>query len=177
MVDMHATPRREAESPYGEWADTAHGDLMSYRYLASRPHVIDRDHADGRMTIRHDLRTSSGLLLAPLTIAMLDVAGINIDRINVLALTQFEVSLIDSAVDVSEVFLEGRVVKEARSQIFTECVIMDDSDHNRMLGYGTANWSVIVPTASGFVYPEPGPGIPDSSEAPPLWEAFTARRR
>jgi len=45
------------------------------------------------------------------------------------------------------------------------------------IGFGTANWSIIVPTTGEFRYPEPGAGIADSPDAPPLWEAFTARRR
>src|SRR4051794_20240247 len=109
MAGEQQVARREAASPYGEWDDVAHSDLMSYRYLASRPRMIDRDHADGKMTLRRDLRTSSGLLVAPLTIAMLDVAGINIDRINVLALTQLELTVLEAAADVKEVFLEGVV--------------------------------------------------------------------
>src|SRR3954453_22520318 len=75
-----STTRREAASPFGEWASS--GDaLMSYRDLASRPRAIDRSPAEGLMQLRPDLRTSAGAVLsAPLTIAMLDVAGINVDR-------------------------------------------------------------------------------------------------
>jgi len=177
MPETEPMMRREASSPYGEWNDTAHGDLMSYRYLASRPHMIDRDHAEGFMRLRGDLRTPSGLLVAPLTIAMLDVAGINIDRINVLALTQFEVTVVDDAEDVAEVYLTGLVAKEGRTQVFTESLILDAADRSRVIGFGLASWAVIVPTAQGFVYPEPGAGIPDTPEAPPLWEAYTGRKR
>jgi hypothetical protein len=51
--------RREAASPYGEWADSIDA-LMTYRYLASRPHMIDRSHAEGLMELRSDLRTPAG---------------------------------------------------------------------------------------------------------------------
>jgi hypothetical protein len=72
--------RQEAASPFGEWADSMDA-LMTYRYLASRPRLIDRTHAEGLMEIRPDLRTPAGAVLgAPLAIAMLDVAGITIDR-------------------------------------------------------------------------------------------------
>jgi acyl-coenzyme A thioesterase PaaI-like protein len=169
--------RREAASPFGEWAGSME-TLMSYRYLASRPRSIDRSHADGLMEIRPDLRTSAGAVLAaPLTIAMLDVAGINVDRIWILALTQTNVEVIDAGVDVGEIYLSGHITSEARSQIFTEARIYDADDGNRLIGFGTANWSVICPTPEGFQYPEPGCGVDETTELPPLWQAYTGRRR
>jgi acyl-coenzyme A thioesterase PaaI-like protein len=173
----NAETRREAASPYGEWAN-AMDDLMSYRYLASRPHLIDRTHAEGLMELRPDLRTAAGTALAaPLAIAMLDVAGINIDRLWILALTQINVTLVDGAGEVDEVYLTGQVIKEARSQIFTEVRIHDAQDRDRAIGFGTANWSVIVPTPAGFSYPEPGSGVEDLQELPPLWQAYFGQRR
>jgi hypothetical protein len=171
------TTRREAASPFGEWADSVHA-LMSYRYLASRPHPIDRSHAEGLMEIRADLRTSAGAVLAaPLTIAMLDVAGINVDRIWILALTQTNVDILDKGADVGAVYLRGHITSEPRSQIFTEARIYDAADRDRVIGFGTANWSVICPTPEGFQYPEPGSGVDQSNELPPLWQAYTGRRR
>jgi acyl-coenzyme A thioesterase PaaI-like protein len=172
-----STVRKEAASPFGEWADSIDA-LMSYRYLASRPHVVDRSRAEGLMEIRRDLRTPAGAVLAaPLTIAMLDVAGINVDRIWILALTQTNVEVLDAGADVGEVYLRGHITSEARSQIFTEAKIYDAGDRDRVIGFGTANWSVICPTPDGFHYPEPGRGIEVSTEAPPLWQAYTGRRR
>jgi len=43
--------------------------------------------------------------------------------------------------------------------------------------HGSANWSVICPTPEGFVYPEPGEGIDEAGDVPPLWQAYTGRRR
>src|SRR5262245_11582921 len=130
----NSTTRTEAASPYGPW-DESLDALMSYRYLASRPRWVDRTHADGLMRLRPDLRTPAGAVLgAPLAIAMLDVAGINIDRIWILALTQINVEVLDAADDVGEVFLAGQVIKEARSQIFTEARIYDAADRDRAIG-------------------------------------------
>jgi len=172
-----STTRREAASPFGEWASSVDA-LMSYRYLASRPRAIDRSHAEGLMQLRPDLRTSAGAVLAaPLTIAMLDVAGINVDRIWILALTQTNVDVLDAGVEIGEIYLSGHITSEARSQIFTEARIYDAADHNRLIGFGTANWSVICPTPEGFQYPEPGCGVQDRTDLPPLWQAYTGRRR
>jgi len=169
--------RREADTPFGEWADSMEA-LMSYRYLASRPRLIDGTHAEGLMEIRPDLRTPAGAVLgAPLVIAMLDVAGITVDRHWILALTQINVDILDAAVDVGEVFLSGQITTAARSQIFTEARIYDAADRDRVVGFGTANWSVICPTPEGFQYPDPGRGIEGLAEVPPLWQAYTGRRR
>jgi acyl-coenzyme A thioesterase PaaI-like protein len=172
-----STARKEAASPFGEWADSVDA-LMSYRYLASRPQAIDRSHAEGTMKVRPDLRTSAGAVLAaPLTIAMLDVAGINVDRIWILALTQTNIDVLDAAADVGEVYLRGHITSEARSQIFTEARLYDAADRDRVIGFGTANWSVICPTPEGFQYPKPGRGVEHATELPPLWQAYTGRKR
>lgn len=173
---MGVDVRREAASPYGEWAG-AIDELMSYRYLASRPRALDRDHAEGFMRLRRDLRTPGGMLAAPLCIAMLDVAGINVDAVNILALTQVNMTIADPGPDVREVYLRGRVEREARSQVFTSASVLDADDRSRVLASGSANWSVIVPTPEGFSYPEPGEGVPDDGTAPPLWQAYGAQRR
>ncbi|MGV0079110.1 hypothetical protein ACRU13_09925 [Mycobacterium colombiense] len=109
--------------------------------------------------------------------AMLDVAGITIDRHWILALTQIDMAVLEDASNVGEVFLAGEVIKEARSQIFTQVRIYDAEDRSRAIGFGTANWSVITETPSGFTYPEPGPGIAGMAEVPPLWQAYSGRRR
>jgi hypothetical protein len=119
VTDRH-TARREAADPFGEWAGSK-DVLMSYRYLASAPRALDRDHAENLLRLRRDLRTPAGAVLAaPLAIAMLDAAGVNVDPVNILALTQVNISIVDDGRQVDEVFVAGRVATEARSQIFTE---------------------------------------------------------
>jgi hypothetical protein len=171
------TTRREAADPFGEWASSK-DVLMSYRYLASAPRPVDRTHAENLLRIRRDLRTPGGAMLAaPLAIAMLDAAGVNVDPVNILALTQVNVTVIDHGRRIDDAFLAARVATEARSQIFTEVAIYDANDRNRLIGLGSANWSVICPTPEGFVYPEPGEGIDEAGDVPPLWQAYTGRRR
>jgi hypothetical protein len=171
------TTRREAADPFGEWAGSK-DVLMSYRYLASAPRAVDRTHAENLLRIRRDLRTPGGAMLAaPLAIAMLDAAGVNVDPVNILALTQVNITVIDHGRGVDDVFVAGRVPTEARSQIFTEASFYDSGDRETLIGLGSANWSVICPTPDGFVYPEPGEGVDDTSDVPPLWQAYTGRRR
>jgi hypothetical protein len=171
------TTRREAADPYGEWASSK-DVLMSYRYLASAPRAVDRTHAENLLNIRRDLRTPAGAMLAaPLAIAMLDAAGVNVDPVNILALTQVDITVIDDGRNIDDAFVAGRVATEARSQIFTEASFYDAGDRDKLVGLGSANWSVICPTPDGFVYPEPGDGVDETGDIPPLWRAYTGRRR
>jgi hypothetical protein len=171
------TTRREAANPFGEWASSK-DMLMSYAYLASTPRAVDRTHAENLLRIRRDLRTPGGAMLAaPLAIAMLDAAGVNVDPVNILALTQVNLTVIDHGSRIDKAHLAGHVTAEARSQIFTEATIYDAGDRERPIGLGTANWSVICPTPDGFVYPERGDGIDETTDVPPLWQAYTGRMR
>ena len=171
------TTRREAADPFGEWASSK-DVLMSYAYLASTPRAVDRTHAENLLRIRRDLRTPGGAMLAaPLAIAMLDAAGVNVDPVNILALTQVNLTVIDHGSRIDKAFLAGRVATEARSQIFTEASFYDAGDREKLIGLGSANWSVICPTPDGFVYPERGDGIDETTDVPPLWQAYTGRMR
>jgi hypothetical protein len=56
--------------------------------------------------------------------------------------------------------------------VFTECRFEDDADPRRIIGIGAANWSVMGPTPTGFVYTDPGAGLPEGPDTPPMIEAF-----
>jgi hypothetical protein len=150
---------------------------VSYRYLASRPKALSRDESENWLLLRHDLKASASVLAAPLAITMLDAAGICIDPVNVCSVTHVDVDLLDPALDVREIHHRAHVTREARTMVFTESTMTDADDPARVIGFGAVNWAVIVPTEGDFTYPAPGPGIPDSPDAPPLWEAYHGRRR
>jgi acyl-coenzyme A thioesterase PaaI-like protein len=160
---------------YGVWTETVQ-KLMSYRYLGCRS-VLGEDYdALGRMAVRSDLRHGEGLLGAPIAIAMLDAAGIAVDRHWQLALTHVGIQLCGPvSEDVTAVAVHGSMTRRARTQIFTEARITAEGDPNRLLGLGTADWTVISTTGTGFEYVDPGPGVPDTEELPPLSSAYGAR--
>ena len=146
--------------------------LVSYRYLGCSSVAFDRHTAEGRMRLRTDVRTAGGLLAAPLGIALLDTAGINVDAIGRCAPTQIDVTVFDSAHDVAEVRIFGAIVREGRSQMFTQGRFEDAARPGRVIGFGTTSWAVMAPTPPGFVYVDPGPGIPEAPGLPPFVEAF-----
>ena len=174
---MTTTERdRGSNEIHGIW-DGSQNDLISYRYLGCSSELRDREHAEGRMRLREDMRSPAGLLSAPVAIAMLDTAGINIDRYYHAACTQVDVHLFDPAGDVDEILTLGTVVREARTQVFTEARIEDAAQRGRLIGFGTVGWAIIGPTPEGFVYTDPGSGVADSPSLPPLAEAYGARSR
>jgi hypothetical protein len=166
---------RGAGQVHGVFKDTT-DDLVSYRYLGCSSVLRDREHADGRMRFRQDMRTGCGALLtAPLAIAMLDTAGINIDRFYHAACTHIDVHVVDPGIGAGELRTLGTVVREARTAVFTEARFEDARNTGRLLGLGTVGWSIIGPTPPGFAYTDPGPGLQDSPDLPPLPEAYEAR--
>lgn len=160
-------------SAYGTWAGSL-DELISYRYVGCRSIATDDDQAVGGFVVRSDLRLGQGLLGAPVAIAVLDTAGINIDGIHILALTRVDMQLLDGAGSVEAIAVLGTVVRRARTMVFTEARLVDAADHGRTIGFSTADWVVIKPTPPGFAYVDPGPGVPDRPPMPPLWAAYGA---
>jgi acyl-coenzyme A thioesterase PaaI-like protein len=148
------------------------GGLVSYRYVGCSSSALSRHTAVGGMRMRSDLRTAGGLLAAPLGIALLDTAGINVDPIGRCAPTQIDVTIFERAHDVDEVKIFGEVIREGRTQMFTQGRFEDAARPGRVLGFGTTSWAVSAPTPPGFVYVDPGPGVPDAPDLPPFVEAF-----
>jgi acyl-coenzyme A thioesterase PaaI-like protein len=156
---------------YGVWAE-AIAELISYRYLGCRSVLGDGFDARGVMPIRSDMRHDGSLLGAPAAIAMLDTAGIAIDRHWQLALTHVDVRLSGPIRDVPTLRVEGSLTRSARTQVFTEARFTDNDDPSVTLGFGTADWAVISTTATGFEYIDPGAGVLDDGDLPPLADAY-----
>lgn len=171
-LEAAADRDRMSDEINGVWAETMR-DLVSYRYFGTQSVRHDRHHSTGSMPIRSDMRASGGMLMAPIAIGMLDAAGNNIDRLYHLGLTQIDVHLFEAGEGVKRVGFASEVVREARTQIFTEARITSE-ESGRTVGHGTANWAIINPTPDGFVYTDPGPGVPDEPPMPSLASVFEA---
>jgi acyl-coenzyme A thioesterase PaaI-like protein len=161
---------------YGIWSQTV-AELMSYRYLGCRSVLGDGYEARGEMPLRSDMRHEGSPLAAPVAIAMLDTAGIAIDRHWQLALTHIDVHLRGTASGVARLGVLGSMTRQARTQVFTEATFFDAHRPDVIVGIGTADWSVIEATPSGFEYIDPGPGVEDTGDLPPLAAAYDARPR
>lgn len=175
-TDMNPDRDRDADKVNGVWTE-AMTELVSYRYVGCQSIINDRHHAEGWTTMRSHLRSSASLLGAPLAISMLDTAGINIDRLYHLGLTQVDIQLYEPAPDVARIHTIGNVLHEARTQLFTECRFEDADRPGRVIGAGAANWAIINVTPDGFDYTDPGPGHEEGSDVPPIVQAFELEAR
>lgn len=166
---MTSTQQQDAPRPFAE-------ALISYRYLGTHSEAHGPHEAEGWMTLRSDLRGPVGLLAAPLGIALLDTAGINVDPIARMSPTRIDMEIFESAADVARVHLEGRVLRQGRSQIFTESRITDDADRSRIIAIGGTHWAVGEPDPD-YRYIDSRPGLAESPDLPPLYEPFGAHLR
>ncbi|MGE0881154.1 MAG: hypothetical protein AB7L13_04810 [Acidimicrobiia bacterium] len=157
---------------HGRFAES-HGTLVSYRYLGCGSEMLDKDHAVGHMPLRSDMRFSSGVMGAPLAIAMLDTAGINIDRIRFAAPTHIALQIMSDGVGVKTVRTDGTVNRIARTALFTECTQVDADNPDTVIATGNVDWASMGDVAPGFEYQHPGPGVPDEPLMPPLFTAYT----
>jgi len=151
-------------------------DVISYRYLGTFSTAVSPHEAIGEMKIRPDMRGPVGLLAAPLGVALNDTAGINIDPIMLCAPTRIDMHLFEPGQDVLEVRLEGRVLREGRSQFFTESRFTDAADRSRLIAIGGTHWSVGT-LNPGFNYVDCRPLAPTGPDFPPLYQPFGGRLR
>jgi hypothetical protein len=159
-------------SGWGRWSSAA-DELVSYRYLGCRSVAVDATHATGNMALRSDMRWRGGVLGTPLAIAMLDTAGINIDGVRFGALVHVALHVHEAAAGVRAVRVDGEVPRLARRAIFTECVIADADDPDRVLAHGSADWISLGEVGRAWTYTDPGPGAADEPPMPALIAAYS----
>jgi acyl-coenzyme A thioesterase PaaI-like protein len=164
-------PIERSREGWGRWSGSADA-LITYRYLGCRSEVIDIDRARGMMPLRSDMRWSGGLLGTPLAVAMLDTAGINIDGRWFGALTHVVLMLHDGGGDIARVRIDGEVSRMTKRQIFTEARLADDSEPDRVIASGAADWANLGEVGPDWRYLDPGTGVPDAPPMPPLIEPY-----
>ena len=150
--------------------------LISYRYLGTYSEPRGRHEAEGSLRIRSDLRGPAGLLAGPLGIAALDTAGVNVDPIAVVSPTRIDVEIFGPTPDVRELRIHGRVLREGRSQMFTESRLVDAAEPDRLIALAGTHWAVSGPNPD-YSYVDPRPGEPESPDLPPLYQVYGATLR
>jgi hypothetical protein len=151
--------------------------LMTYRYLGSRSTVGADGAVEGAMVIRRDMRNASGgLMAAPLSIALADAAGVRGDAVSVPAPVISSVHVLDAGTDVAEIRVRDSRIHDGRTMGFGEAEITDAADPERVIALTRGMGVKLAAAPPGYEYVDPGPGVPDSPELPPLHEAFGAQR-
>ena len=150
-------------------------ELITYRYVGCSSVLVDRHHAQGRMSIRRDMRLPGGALLtAPIAIAMLDTAGINIDPYYHAACTHIDVHLWDPGRDVtssrSSVPFAGRPVQRSSPRHSSSTLRSPNGFWVRGPSVGPSS----VPRHPDSPIAIRDRGLPDSADLPTLAAGFGA---
>jgi acyl-coenzyme A thioesterase PaaI-like protein len=157
--------------------------LMTYRYLGTQADLESGGRAGG-MNIRRDMRyPGGGLMAAPLSIALADAGGVHGDAVSVPAPVLTTVHLVDDGKDVKAVrVLAGDTPGHRGRQLSFggTSLVVDADDSGRVLAVtqdiGVSMGEIPEAARGGYRYVDPGPGMPDSPDLPPLHEAFGATR-
>jgi hypothetical protein len=157
--------------------------LMTYRYLGTRADVASGGR-DGGMNIRRDMRyPAGGLMAAPLSIALADAAGVHGDAVAVPAPLLSTVHILDDGKGVRAIRVRGGDTPGHRGRQLSfagTSLVVDANNPDRILavteGMGVTVGEIPAGAEGGFRYVDPGPGMPDSPDLPPLHEAFGATR-
>lgn len=155
--------------------------LMTYRYLGTQAD-LDTGGREGGMNIRRDMRfPGGGLMAAPLSIALADAGGVHGDAVTVPAPVLSTVHVLDDGKDVRAIRVRGGETpgRAGRQLSFGgSSVVVDANDPDRILavtqGMGVSMGEIPESARGGYQYVDPGPGVPDSPDLPPLHEAFGA---
>lgn len=155
--------------------------LLTYRYLGTR---ADPEGGDGQggMSIRRDMRyPGGGLRAAPLSIALADAGGVQGDAVSIPAPVMTAVHMIDDGRDVRAIRVRAGDTPGHRGRQLSfsgTSVVTDADDAGRVLaiieGMGVSMGDIPAGARGGYRYVDPGPGVPDAPDLPPLHEAFGA---
>lgn len=149
--------------------------LLTYRYLGRRTSAyqdVDRES----MRLRHDMRTTSGgIMAAPLAIGTAEAGG-RTDQDSVPAPVTYALHVLDDARGVDEVIMRPRVIRIGRSMGFSQSEVVDAADPSRVIAITWGSGVKVADAPSGFVALPPSTDIEDTPDLPPLHEVFEAGR-
>lgn len=152
--------------------------LLSYRYIGRSHGSMNTGPEDNTVTLRRDMRNSTGgLLVAPIAISAPEGGGAS-DLEAVPNPVIHSAQILDPGHDVKRIEVIGEVLKRGSRMGYSRSKIVDADNPSRVLalteGQGV---SIGIPPDGLQKMPEDKMEIVDSPDLPPLWEAFGASRR
>jgi hypothetical protein len=152
--------------------------LLSYRYLGRSYSSMDLGPVDDTVTLRRDMRNSSGgLLLAVLGISSPDSGGVS-DLEAVPNPVIHSCQVLDPARDVKRIRVDTEVLKQGRQLAYSRSVIVDADHPNRVIALTEGQGiSIGVPPEGLEKMPVDPIDIVDGPDLPPLWQVFGGAKR
>jgi hypothetical protein len=154
------------------------GGLLSYRYIGRSYASMDLGPADDTVTLRHDMRnTTGGILLAVLGIASPEGGGMS-DLEAVPNPVIHSCQVLDPGRDVRRIEVKTETMKRGRQMGFSRSRIVDADQPDRVLALTEGQGISIGTPPEGLdrMAVEPVEVI-DSPDLPPLWQVFGGHRR
>ena len=154
------------------------GGLLSYRYIGRSYASMDLGPEDNTVTIRRDMRnTTGGLLFAVLGIAAPE-SGHMSDLVAVPNPVIHSCQILDAGRDVRRIEIVSEELKVGRQMGYSRAKIVDADQPDRVLALIEGQGVSIGTPPGGLERMEANPlEVVDSPDLPPLWEVFGGYRR
>jgi hypothetical protein len=154
------------------------GGLLSYRYIGRSYASMDLGPEDNTVTIRRDMRnTTGGLLFAVLGIAAPE-SGHMSDLVAVPNPVIHSCQILDAGRDVRRIEIVSEELKVGRQMGYSRAKIVDADQPDRVLALIEGQGVSIGTPPGGLERMEANPlEVVDSPDLPPLWQVFGGYRR
>ena len=152
--------------------------LLTYRYLGREWGSLDNNVAEGHfMKLRHDMRNSSGgIMAAPLCVASPECGGFN-DNIVVPNPLIASMQIIDPARDVRKLMILPDNLHTGRRLGFSRALVVDADNPARVIAISTGVGLSLGDVPEGYQKVDNTPiDVVDSPDLPPLHQVFGAQR-
>jgi len=151
--------------------------LLTYRYLGRRWSSLDTGVEGSFMSLRHDMRNSTGgIMAAPLCVASPECGGFNDDLVVPNPLIA-SMQILDPANDVTELLVIPDVLHTGRRLGFSRALVVDAHDQSRVIAISTGVGLSLGPQPEGYVKAPNDPiDVVDSPDLPRLHEVFGVSR-
>ena len=171
--DLTDSPEAYAAELRSRW-----GGLLSYRYIGRSYASMDLGPEDNTVTIRRDMRnTTGGLLFAVLGIAAPE-SGHMSDLVAVPNPVIHSCQILDAGRDVRRIEIVSEELKVGRQMGYSRAKIVDADQPGRVLALIEGQGVSIGTPPGGLERMEANPlEVADSPDLPPLWQVFGGYRR
>jgi hypothetical protein len=171
--ELTDSPQEYAEELRRRW-----GGLLSYRYIGRSYAQMDLGPEDNTVTLRRDMRnTSGGLLFAVLGIAAPE-SGHMSDLEAVPNPVIHSCQILDAGRDVRRIEIVSEELKVGRQMGYSRAKIVDADQPQRVLALIEGQGVSIGIPPDGLEKMEANPlEVVDSPDLPPLWQVFGGYRR
>lgn len=164
-------PEAYAEELKNRW-----GGLLSYRYIGRKHGSMDTGEIDNTVTLRRDMRnTTGGLLVAPISISSPE-GSVGSDRETVPNPVIHSCQILDPAHDVKRIeIVESESLHLGARMGYSRSKIVDADNPSRVIAFTEGQGAKIGVVPDGLAKMPPNPiEIEDSPDLPPLWQVFQA---